>query len=157
MKKIIICTVVFFSVIVFKQAEGQVINLNINIGSQPVWGPVGYDYVEYYYLPDIEVYYSVPRHQFVYLSGDNWMFSAYLPVRYRSYDLYTGYKIVVNEPRAYIHFKDHKVKYVVYKGNHDKQFIIKNSKEPKYFVVKGHPNYKKQGSGSGKGSKKGKH
>ena len=42
------------------------VNLNFNIDSQPIWGPTGYDYVEYYYLPDIEVYYNVPQHRFIY-------------------------------------------------------------------------------------------
>jgi hypothetical protein len=48
-------------------ASAQV-RVNINIGSQPVWGPVGYDHVDYYYLPDIETYYYVPTRQFVYFN-----------------------------------------------------------------------------------------
>lgn len=40
-------------------AKAQV-SLNINIGSQPVWGPTGYDHVDYYYFPDIDAYYYVP-------------------------------------------------------------------------------------------------
>jgi hypothetical protein len=28
--------------------------LALILGPQPTWGPVGYDYVDYYYLPDIE-------------------------------------------------------------------------------------------------------
>ncbi|MBU2045622.1 MAG: hypothetical protein KJ712_02685, partial [Bacteroidetes bacterium] len=71
--------------------EAQV-NISVNIGSQPAWGPSGYQHVEYYYLPDIESYYYVPRHQFVYLSNGRWVFSASLPSRYRDYDLYRGYK-----------------------------------------------------------------
>lgn len=93
------------------------VNVNVNIGSQPEWGPRGYDYVEYYYLPDIECYYYVPRHQFVYISGGNWVFSANLPRAYRHYDLYNGYKVVINEPRAYRYFGRHKVKYASFKGH----------------------------------------
>jgi len=92
------------------------VGININIGSQPDWGPRGYDYVEYYYLPEIECYYYVPRHQFVYISGGNWVFSANLPPAYRRYDLYGGYKVVINEPRAYRYYSRHKVKYAGYKG-----------------------------------------
>ena len=39
------------------------INLHININQQPVWGPTGYDHVDYYYLPDINAYYNVPSRQ----------------------------------------------------------------------------------------------
>lgn len=158
MKKIIICAIFFLSVVAFKNADAQVrVNVNVNIGSQPAWGPVGYDRVEYYYLPDIEAYYYVPRHQFVYLSGGRWIFSAYLPPAYRSYDLYSGYKVVVNEPRAYQYYNTHKVKYAGYRGNRGGQVVIRNSDDPKYYVVKGHPKYNKsQGRGNSKGKGKGR-
>lgn len=95
-----------------QQSKAQVrVGININIGDQPAWRAPGYDYVEYYYLPEIECYYYVPRHQFVYLSGNNWVFSATLPARYRGYDLYRGYKVVINQPRAYMYYQQHKVKY----------------------------------------------
>jgi hypothetical protein len=157
MKKIILGGILLFAAATFKQADAQVrLNVNVNIGSQPAWGPVGYDYVQYYYLPDIEAYYYVPRRQFVYLSNGQWIFSAYLPPAYRSYDLYSGYKVVINQPRAYQYFTTHKVKYVGYKGNRGNQVIIRNSNEPKYYVVKGHPKYKGQGQGRGNGKAKGK-
>ncbi len=131
------------SVGALNKTEAQVrLNVNVNIGSQPQWGPSGYDYVEYYYLPDIETYYYVPTRQFIYLSGGNWVFATSLPARYRSYNLYTGYKVVVNQPKAYIYYHSHKVKYAKYKGNHS-QIIIKTNKGPKY---KSH-----QGNGHGRG------
>lgn len=142
MKKMILCGVLFLSAIVFNNARSQVrLNVNVNIGSQPVWGPVGYDYVEYYYLPDVEAYYYVPTRQFIYLSGNNWVYAYSLPSRYRTYDLYSGYKVVVNEPKAYRHFRTHKARYSSFRGNHS-QVVIRNSDQPKYYVVKGHPKYK---------------
>jgi hypothetical protein len=114
------------------------VNVNVNIGAQPLWGPTGYDVVEYYYLPDLQMYYYVPSHQFVYLNGANWVFARGLPARYRGYDLYSGYKVVIKEPKPYLHFNSHKVKYVGYKGAKGKQVIIRDSKDPKYYVVKGH-------------------
>ncbi len=42
------------------------LNLNFNVESQPIWGPTGYDHVEYYYFPDIEAYYNVPQHMYYY-------------------------------------------------------------------------------------------
>ncbi len=118
--KTIILSAITFLVISFlpSRVTAQVrVNVNVNVGSQPEWGPRGYDYVEYYYLPDIECYYYVPRHQFVYISGGNWVFSAHLPVAYRHYDLYRGHKVVINEPRAYRYYGRHKIKYGGYRGN----------------------------------------
>ncbi len=116
-------------------------NLGINIGSQPVWGPVGYDHVDYYYLPDIEAYYNVPKHQYVYLNAGRWTFSASLPSRYANYDIERGYKVVMNEPRPYQHFNNDRVKYMKYKGYKQHQDVIRNSNDSRYFGVKGHPKY----------------
>jgi hypothetical protein len=133
------------------------VNVNVNIGVQPLWGPTGYDVVEYYYLPDLQMYYYVPSHQFVYLSHGNWLFVSSLPASYRSYNLYSGYKVVINEPKPYLHFDAHKVKYGKYKGWKGKQVVIRDSREPKYFVVKGHPgnakgHYKESGGGNSGGN-----
>lgn len=124
MKKFILSLTLFLpGSLLVNKLEAQVnVGVNINIGSQPDWGPRGYEYVEYYYLPDIESYYCVPRGQFVYLSGGNWVFSGHLPPAYRHYDLYRGYKVVVNEPRAYRYYSRHRVKYAKYKGHHGKYY-----------------------------------
>ena len=159
MKKLFLVLLVGIGSIISKPVTAQV-SLNINIGSQPTWGPVGYDYVEYYYLPDIETYYYVPRRQFVYLSNGKWIFATALPTRYRSYNLYSGYKVVINQPRPYLHFSTHKSTYAKYKRNNGRQVIIRNSNDPKYYVVKGHPKYngggnksKSNSGGKGKGKK----
>jgi hypothetical protein len=139
MKKIIVVMAVAMSLLTVTSSKAQLsINVGINIGSQPVWGPVGYDHVDYYYLPDIESYYYVPRHQYVYLNAGQWIFSASLPSRYASYDVERGYKVVMNESRPYIHFNEHRIKYVQYKGYKHQDFI-RNSNDPRYYVVKGHP------------------
>jgi len=151
MKKFFLALLVATGSIISKPLTAQV-SVSINIGSQPTWGPVGYDYVEYYYLPDIETYYYVPRRQFVYLSNGNWVFATALPSRYRSYNLYSGYKVVINGPRPYLHYTTHKVKYAKYKGNNGRQVIIRNSNEPKYYVVKGHPKYNGKGNSGNNGN-----
>ena len=92
------------------------VSVSVNIGAQPMWGPAGYASVDYYYLPDIECYYYVPRRQFVYLSGPNWVFSYDLPARCRGYDLYSGYKVVCEGPRPYYHFERDRVAYARYRG-----------------------------------------
>lgn len=106
--------------------------VNININMQPAWGPVEYDYVEYYYLPEYEVYYDVPRQQFVYLDGGRWIFGASLPARYGVVNYYSTYKVVINEPRAYRGFHNHRVQYVQYKHGGHQQIVIRDSHSPKY-------------------------
>ena len=101
-------------------------------------GPVGYDYAEYYYMPEYEAYYYVPKHQFVYNEGGRWVFVSALHSRFGKVNVYSTYKVVINEPTAYLHFNDDKIKY---KGNSGPQIIIRDSKEPKYFIVKGHPQH----------------
>ena len=91
------------------------VNVNFNVEAQPNWGPVGYQQVNYYYMPDIETYYYVPSHQFIYLNAGRWVFAASLPERCRSYDLYRGYKVVLNEPRPYLHHDVYRTRYAHYR------------------------------------------
>lgn len=114
------------------------VSVNLNIGSQPTWGPAGYDYVDYYYLPDIDVYYYVPQHQFVYLRGNRWVFASSLPARYSYYDLNHGYKVVINEPRPYLHADVYRARYARYKGWRDRQEI--NEHNDRYNSYHGHGN-----------------
>ena len=93
------------------------VSINVNFGTPPQWGPVGYTAVSYYYLPDVEAYYDIRGSQFIFLSNGVWIRSHSLPYRYRNYDLYNGYKVVLSDYRGvapYTHYKEHKVKY--YRG-----------------------------------------
>jgi hypothetical protein len=108
------------------------LSLSINIGTQPTWGPVGYDRADYYYLPDVESYYSVSSHQFIYLSNGRWIYSSALPARYANYDLYSGYKVVVNRPRPYLNFNQDRVQYSKFRGYRGKQEIIRNTHDVRY-------------------------
>ncbi len=88
--------------------------VNVKIGVPPPWGPVGFNEVHYYYLPDVEAYYDVPSSMFIYYDGRAWVHRADLPRRYRNYDLYGGYKVVMKDYRGntpYNDFKEHKRKY----------------------------------------------
>lgn len=106
--------IVFGMILMFAaSAQGQV-SVRLNIGTPPHWGPSGYSDVRYYYLPDIECYYDVPNSMFIYFSGNRWIHSRYLPTRYRDYDLYNGYKVVMNDYRGntpYIHHREYRMKY----------------------------------------------
>jgi len=90
------------------------VSVNINLGSPPQWGPVGYSDVRYYYLPDVESYYDVQSSMFIYYGTGGWVHRASLPTRYRNYDLYHGYKVVMSDYHGntpYKQFKEHKIKY----------------------------------------------
>jgi len=137
MKKLLLLGLFGIVALLPYRASAQ-ISVNVNIGSQPLWGPVGYDHVDYYYLPEIESYYNVPDRQFIYREGSRWIFSASLPSRYRGYDLYNGYKVVVNGRDPYRNFDNDRIRYAKYKKVRN-QKIIKYSDDPRYYVVKGHP------------------
>ena len=138
MKKLLLIAALGIGSLLAVPAKAQV-SLSVNIGMQPDWGPRGYDYVDNYYLPDVDSYYSVPRRQFVYLNNGNWVFNNSLPARYSNYNLYNGYKVVVNGDRPYLNYKTDKIKYVKYKNWGGKQKAIKFSNDSKYYEVKGHP------------------
>jgi len=142
MKRLFLFLLVATGSVISKPATAQV-SVNINIGSQPTWGPVGYDYVEYYYLPDIGAYYYVPTRQFIYLNGSNWVYANSLPSRYRTYNLYSGYKVVINEPRPYLKHSTYKVRYAKYKGVKGNQGNNRNNSKYK--------TYKSRGNGKGHG------
>jgi hypothetical protein len=123
-------------------------NLRVNISDQPVWGPTGYDHAEYYYIPDIDCYYSVSERQYIYREGSEWRYAATLPSSYSSYDPYHSYKVVVYEDKPYQNNGNHREKYKMFKGKKDQE-VIRDSHEDKYFVNKDHPDHdkwvKKQG------------
>ncbi len=109
--------------LLFSSVEAQV-SVNVQIGSQPSWGPSGYSNVNYYYLPDVQSYYDIRASQFIFFSKGKWYKSSHLPIQYRNYDLYNGYKVVLTNykgNRPYAYFNDHKVKYFKgYKGKPQK-------------------------------------
>ncbi|OKS88867.1 hypothetical protein [Mucilaginibacter polytrichastri] len=130
MKKILFVAVLLVSSLTVKLADAQ-ISFSLNIGSQPAWGPTGYDHAEFYYMPDIDTYYDVPNHQYVYLSGSRWIRSGALPPRYANYDMYHGYKAVINSPSPWRNAVTYRNKYAGYRGRHD-QAVIRDSRDQRY-------------------------
>jgi hypothetical protein len=155
MKKLLVLAMAAFCLSATESKAQVSVGLNVNIGSQPVWGPVGYDYVDYYYMPDIDVYYNVPTRQYVYYEGNTWVKRASLPPRYVNYNVYNGYKVVVNKPKPYLNHGYYQSTYAKYKGGKGpKQIIIRDSKDEKYKVH--HDNGNKGNGNSGNGKGKGK-
>lgn len=95
------------------------VSVNVNIGTPPVWAPAAPVTVDYYFLPDIEVYYDVPGRTYIYFGNGAWRRSRFLPARYRGYNLAQGHTIYLSDYHGrtpYTYFKEHKVKY---RGNAD--------------------------------------
>ncbi|MFZ6025097.1 MAG: hypothetical protein ACOYVG_11675 [Bacteroidota bacterium] len=150
MKKLVIVLGFVFSLASVQKSGAQIrINANINIGSQPLWGPSGYDYVDYYYLPDADVYYYVPERRFIYLDGGRWIFAASLPARFGNINLYTSPKIIINEPQPYLRADVYRVKYKNWKG--PKQIVIRDSDDARYRNHPGRAVGHSKGKGKGKG------
>jgi len=132
MKKLLFSAALIASCLTFKLADAQVhVNIGVNIGSQPAWGPVGYSHADYYYMPDIDAYYSVPTHQYIYYDNNVWVRRQYLPQRYSNYDLYHGYKVVVNEQNPWERDDIYRSRYANYRGRRDQQ-VIRDSRDDRY-------------------------
>jgi hypothetical protein len=102
MNKLMMLSLLLLSNFLMEQPKAQV-RFNVNIGVQPNWGPRGSAYAEYYYLPEYEVYYHVPAARFIFWGGNDWIFASNLPYRFRRIDLFSTFKVVINEPRPYLY------------------------------------------------------
>ncbi len=145
------------AVVLLSNVGGAQALVTVNIDRQPGWGPVGNDHVEYYYLPDLEAYYHVPQRRFYFFEEGRWVSRSSLPGRYRRYNLYKGYKIVVNEDKPYRNHSSNREKYLSFRGRSG-QGPIRDSRDAKYFVNKNHPEHsnwlKQKKEGKGKSGKK---
>lgn len=128
------------------------VSVNVNIGSPPMWGPADYMEVRYYYLPDVEAYYDIQSSVFIYYSYGRWIRRSSLPGRYRHYDLYNGYKVVMHDYRGeapYSNFREYKQRYR--KGYHEgHQRTVQESRGP------GNPGHQDK-PGQNNGQQKNKH
>ncbi|MDR2041687.1 MAG: hypothetical protein LBP98_05150 [Tannerella sp.] len=114
------------------QVEAQAVSVHVNIDLQPAWGPAGYDYAEFYYFPELNIYFDVSRALFYYLDGRKWISGFYLPLSYHKYDLYRMYKVVLNhDPNPWIRNRLHRRDYDRFCHNHS-QVAIRSAKEHRY-------------------------
>jgi hypothetical protein len=141
MKKLFLLFAFCLSFTLAETTKAQV-SFRINIDTQPIWGPVGYDHVEYYYLPDIDSYYYVPEHRYIYLEGGRWISRSSLPQRYRNYDMYNSRKVVINDRKPYLRDQEYRSKYGQSHERSDQQ-SIRDSHDSRYFVNKNHPEHSK--------------
>ena len=113
----------------------------------PKWAPKAPATTQYYYFPDIQIYYDAPAQRYIYQRNGVWIRTATLPIRYKSYDLYKGRTVYLTDYKGnapYTYYSQHKVKYA---GKPWKANFHHNRNHYGHLKGKGKPN----GNGNGKG------
>lgn len=131
MKKFIYTVLAFGFLAIAQPADAQV-NVSINIGSQPMWGPTGYDYARYYYMPEMDVYYDVVQRRYTYPRGNRWVTVRSLPARYRQVDMYRTYKVVLNQAQPWRNHGSIRKQYGRYASNHSQRVLRDHRGQHKY-------------------------
>ncbi|MCD6010328.1 MAG: hypothetical protein K0Q79_190 [Flavipsychrobacter sp.] len=138
MKKLIFFIAIFIGC--YGYSSNAQVSFQLNIGSQPLWGPAGYDYARYYYIPAIDAYYDISAQQYVYYNNGGWGRYSYLPPRYRNFDLYGAYKVVINNPNPWTNHNSYRNRYSRY-GNRGGQVVIRDSRDNRYWANPRHPKH----------------
>lgn len=110
MKKLVYLSVIL-GTLVFATPSMAQISIQINIGTQPKWGPSGFDNARYYYMPEFDMYYDVLNSHYVWLEGNRWISSVHLPYHFRNANLFNAYKVVLNDVDPWRYHNQHRVKY----------------------------------------------
>ena len=150
MKKLFCAAAVVLGLFVAQRVEAQV-NVNINVGLQPSWGPSGYNYARYYYLPEMDIYYDVGNRHYTYYDGRRWISHRNLPKRYRHVNLHRTHKVVINESRPW---RNHKIYHKKYGKPAMHQSNRRYQKETKKFHKAVHKQHKKAQKARAKHAKK---
>jgi hypothetical protein len=127
MKKLVLTMMIAAGSLMHNAADAQVgVSVGLNIGplSVQIHKPV---YDDFYYLPDVEAYYSVPEHVYYYMDGDDWVCNQYLPGAYRNYDWRNVPHYEVRAQRPYMNHETYRSRFGGYgagrmdwnRGRHD--------------------------------------
>ncbi|MES2274818.1 MAG: hypothetical protein V4592_02270 [Bacteroidota bacterium] len=129
MKKLIIMSALVMGGLGIKTADAQLgIRINLHLGTQPVYVPAPqpvvvnepvYNDDDYYYLPEVEAYYSVGEHSYYYQDGDRWVSAAYLPGRYHDFDWRSAKRFEVRASRPYMHHDIYRGRFGGYVNRND--------------------------------------
>ncbi len=125
MKKIALISALAISGLLYNNTTSAQISvhLGLNFGGRPVVyaaAPVQAEYCEpanyqgnedYYYLPEVDAYYSVPDQRYYYNNGYQWVAAAYLPGAYRDYDWRSARRFEVRAPRPFLHADYYRARY----------------------------------------------
>jgi hypothetical protein len=117
MKKFVLAIIIAAGGLTTQVAAAQVgVNVGLRIGPlvinvhKPIAPAVVYD--DFYYLPEVDAYYSVPERCYYYMDGGgSWVNAAYLPGRYHDYDWRTARRYEVRAQRPYANHEYYRNKY----------------------------------------------
>jgi hypothetical protein len=130
MKKFIIVSAIMLGGLGIKNADAQFgIRIHLNLGTRPVYAPAPqpgvvddqpvYNDDDYYYLPDVEAYYSVGANCYYYQDGDRWISAAYLPGRYHDFDWRSARRYEIHANRPFMHHDVYRGKFGGYTNRND--------------------------------------
>ncbi|MFD0764956.1 hypothetical protein ACFQZI_08820 [Mucilaginibacter lutimaris] len=143
MKKSVILSAILFGSLVYNSAQAQIsVHIGFNIPARRVYVPAPPpqpvmvydndefdDSDEYYYLPEVEAYYSIPRHCYYYQDGGRWISAAYLPGAYRNYDWRTATRYEIRGRRPYFRHDEYRNRWG---GNYDRKNWNWNRRDNNY-------------------------
>jgi len=117
MKKFVLSIIIAAGGLITQNAAAQVgVNVGLRIGPlvinvhKPIAPAVVYD--DFYYLPEVDAYYSVPERCYYYMDGGGqWVNAAYLPGRYHDYDWRSARRYEVRAQRPYANHEYYRNKY----------------------------------------------
>jgi len=105
MKQLFLFISLFSGILAFTTVKAQGYS-NVIVNDEP--------HSDYYYLPDVDMYYYIPGRQYVYFDDGHWIFSRQLPSRHHNYDFAHGRRILVSGRNPYLH---HDLHYRQYYGH----------------------------------------
>jgi len=120
MKKLVLISAIAMSSLFYNTAKAQVgFHFGFHISTPRIYiptrvvvaapvvaytEPVNYSGNEdYYYLPDVDAYYSVNEQCYYYMNGGQWISAAYLPGAYHDFDWRSARRFEVRAPRPFMH------------------------------------------------------
>ncbi|MBS1503915.1 MAG: hypothetical protein JST32_17730 [Bacteroidetes bacterium] len=135
MKRLIIISGILLSGLMINTADAQLrVHLGFNFAPRPVvvaspaevayTAPADYDGDDYYYLPDVDAYYSVPEQCYYYNDGGSWVSAAYLPGAYRDYNWRSARRFEVRAAHPFMHDDYYRAKFngVAFNGWNDRGY-----------------------------------
>lgn len=141
MKKLFYVALFLGGLALAKPASAQ-INVSLNIGVQPQWGPVGYDYARYYYMPEMDMYYDVANRSYLYYNGRSWISNRNIPRQYGHVNLYRTYKVVVNDENPWRNHRHYRDRYGRYSRTYS-QVSLRDGKGYKKYAKDRDKHYRK--------------
>lgn len=108
---------ILFGILIQSSTLFSQVSVNINFGPPPAWAPADRIEVQYYYLPEFDIYYDVPAARFIYIRNGKWYRSANLPAKYRNHNLRGSKIIYLTDYRGSAPYKFHKHHKVKYRNN----------------------------------------